>query len=114
MNRGNIRYFVSCLLFALAIISVCSCSHSGAGKLYDKDWIIGKTSSEVEERYGKSDICLDKTKTGDNYVETGCGYLTGQKLKGLFGTSTDEFLMIFFDADGVAYGIEEDYPRPGG
>ncbi len=80
MSRGNIGCFVSCLLLVLAIISVCSCSHNSAGKSYDKDWIIGKTSSEVEERYGKFDICLDKTKTGDNYVETGCGYLTGQKV----------------------------------
>ena len=92
----------------------CSCSINNKNDFYDKNWIVGKTSQEIEEQYGEFDICLNESKIGNNYFETGCGYLTKEKERGAFGTSSDEFLMIFFDANGVAYSIEEDYPRPGG
>lgn len=114
MNRRNKKFFVLCLIFVCCIVATCSCSMNKAKGSYDQDWIIGKTSQEIEDRYGKFDICLNEEKIEKNYFETGCGYLTKEQEKGAFGTSSDEFLMIFFDANGVAYRIEENYPRPGG
>ena len=109
----KIFIFAVILIVSFLIVGVFNSCNLQTSK-YDKDWIIGKTSSEIEDRYGSFDIYLNNEKYGNNYCETGCGYLTKNGEKGAFGLSTDEFIMIFFDENGVAYSIEENYPRPGG
>lgn len=99
------------LLCILSLLCLTSCSR------YDEDWIIGKTSSEIEEKYGTFDVRIGgdqmKNKEG-NYVSTCCGYLTREKQVGYLGTSPEEYFMIYFDKEGKAYRIEHPWYVPGG
>lgn len=110
------RLFAFMMVLIMGCLSMVSCSFDNAysSKNYNKEWMIGKTSSEIEIKYGEFDICLNEEKIGSNYCNTGCGYLTKKQENGVFGTKSDEFIMIYFDENGKAYKIVEDYPRPGG
>ena len=111
MNKITFRISVLLILLSFIIVTCCSC----VDEKYDKKWIIGKTSSEIEERYGKFDILLnDEKDENGNYINEGCGYLTKKARTGFLGTDPDEFLIIYFDENGVAYKIKENFPRPGG
>ena len=100
-------------MLILGTVYTSSCLSGLSARKYDKDWIIGKTSSEVEERYGKFDLCLNhKNNENGNYYSTGCGYMTKQHKS--TATMYDEFFMIYFDENGIAYKFKENYPRPGG
>ena len=82
---------------------------------FDKEWIIGKTSAEIEQKYGAFDISMMPLGEGDIlYRNCGCGYMTKRGVQGLLGTPTDEFFMIYFDSDGIACEIKENVARPGG
>lgn len=82
---------------------------------FDKEWIIGKTSAEIEQRYGIFDISMMPLGDGDVlYRNCGCGYLTKKGVQGLLGTPADEYFMIYFDSDGIACEIKENVARPGG
>lgn len=82
---------------------------------FDKEWIIGKTSAEIEQKYGAFDISMIPLDDGDVlYRNCGCGYMTKRGVQGLLGTPTDEFFMIYFDSDGIACEIKENVARPGG
>ena len=111
-KRLAIRIF--CFLLIGVTISLYACSSQIVAGKYDKDWIIGKTSSEIEERYGKFDLCNNSKQINEsgNYYNTRCGYMTKQWSP--YATAKDEFFMICFDEDGVAYEFKENYPRPGG
>lgn len=81
---------------------------------FDEDWIIGKNSSEIEEKYGKFDfLAVDKRSDGKIY-RGAAGYLTKEKHVGYLGTDPEEFYAIYFDSDGIAYKTEKNYMRPGG
>jgi len=112
----NKRLTISILCFLLigVIVSLSACSSQIVAGKYDKDWILGKTSSEIEERYGEFDLCNSSTQINENgnYYRTSCGYMTKQWSP--YATAKDEFFMICFDEDGVAYEFKENYPRPGG
>ena len=105
------------LLLLFGIVLLCACSTLPTlivARKYDKEWIIGKTSSEIQERYGEfelilCDLCVNED---GNYCKTGCGYMT--KKWSDIATAKDEFFMIYFDANGFAYEFKENYPRPGG
>ena len=81
---------------------------------YDKEWIIGKTSLEIEARYGEFDLCENIRSPDGLYRNSNCGYMTKEGKAGFFGTPPDKFLSIYFDSNGIAYKIKENYPRPGG
>lgn len=102
------------LLIALSLlltILFISC----AGKQYDEKWIIGKTYSEILDKYGEFDIYSYPERIIDGMCyNAGCGYLTKEGQPGFLGTPPDEFYMIYFDSNGLAYEVEEDVPRLGG
>ena len=76
---------------------------------YNEKWIIGKTSDEVQERFGEFDgsrsrhplkypeYCVD----GD-YKYAVCYYITKPSRVGYFGTDPEERFSIIFDEKGVA------------
>lgn len=114
MNKPIIRIYIFLILLGGVIGACCSCSFLTVAEKYDKEWIIGKTSSEIESQYGAFDIWLYEQKNEmGNYYNTSCGYLT-KKGKSSLASAEDEFLVICFDEDGIAYKIKENYPRPGG
>ena len=111
MNKITFRISVLLILLSFIIVTCCSC----VDEKYDKKWIIGKTSSEIEERYGKFDILLnDEKDENGNYINEGCGYLTKEGKHWPIASKWDEFLIIYFDENGVAFEIKENFPRPGG
>lgn len=98
--------FLSLIFCAMLILVSCTSLNK-----YDEDWIIGKTYYEVIEKYGDFDLQYSTDAQG---VNCACGYLTGTNLSNLWEELPDEFFMIYFDDDGVAYRVEKNVPRPGG
>ena len=79
----------------------------------DGKWIMGKTADEIEEKYGPFDIRQNREDDGEgNYIRA--GYKTKKERTGFFGTSPDEYYMIYFNAEGKAYLIDEAWYVPGG
>ena len=99
---------VICLFFGTEI------SRWFAALKFDEDWIIGKKSSEIEEKYGKFDIGMSNQTENGIIVDGKAGYLTKEKHVGYLGTDPEEFYAIYFDSDGIAYKTEKNYIRPGG
>ena len=109
MNR--FRKISLIIAFFLLISLFPSCS---ASQKYNENWIIGKTYSEIIERYGEFDICLAPSLLLDGECyNTGCGYLTKQP-NAPYDSVHDEFYMIYFDSYGLASSVKENYMRPGG
>ena len=92
---------------------------SGCG--YDEEWIIGKTSAEIQERYGtfyqvrvlpygdpievnEDTIC----KNAEGY------YLTKEERVGWLGTYPEEYFVIRFDENGIAIDCYEELGGKGG
>ena len=97
-------------LIVILIISLSSCSQK-----YDDKWILGKTSSEIEEKYGTFDyIYSDPDQIDGNYYNGGCAYLTKEEKVGYLGTDPAEYYMIYFDSEGKAYEIVKKWYVPGG
>lgn len=97
------------LLCVLSLLCLTACSR------FNENWIIGKTSTEIEEKYGAFDAAdPDKKNEEGNYVSARCGYLTREKQVGFLGTYPEEYFMIYFDKEGKAYDITHPWYVPGG
>ena len=87
-----------CLLFCMLFISFSACSQHS----YDEEWIIGKTSAEIEARYGMFD------RLGMEYHEDGmlysanAGYIISESTTGFFGRSTEKLFVVHFNGKGIA------------
>jgi len=99
---------VGALLLALALLmSLAGC----ARHRYDEGWILGKTSAEVEARYGPFAISgLDRDEDG-RYRSCLCGYVIKEKRVGALGTDPEILFVIHFNAEGIAV---ETKVAPGG
>ncbi len=100
------------LLLFLCALCLTSCSR------YDEDWIIGKTSSEIVEKYGEFDLCFGKTelRADGNYYNGACGYVTkiSRSILGMETYPSDEYYMIYFNEEGKAYKVEPSWYQKGG
>ena len=96
------------LLCALCLSCLTSCSR------YDEDWILGKTSSEIVEKYGEFDLCFGGTelRADGNYYDGACGYVTKEIDPEIY--PSDEYYMIYFDEEGKAYKVEPSWYQKGG
>lgn len=83
---------------------------------YNTEWIIGKTSSEIEKRYGIFDQAptSPEFQKDGNYISCRCGYTTKEEHVGFLGTDPTEYFVIYFDSEGKAYKVIEDWVVPGG
>ena len=104
----------------LSAVLVLSMTLSGMFLLscakYNADWIIGKTSSEIEDRYGTFDYIMSKSEKNSegNYCTTTCAYLVKEERVGFLGTDPAEYYAIYFDEEGKAKRIYEKWYVPGG
>jgi hypothetical protein len=105
---------ISIVCAALLLLSVM-CFTSCSIYRYNKDWIIGKTSAEIEKRYGNFTIYSAEpdTETGLFY-SCMCGYQTQRRRVGYLGTIPDKFYVIYFGNDGRAFDVDEEWYVPGG
>ncbi len=109
MNRCKRMCLVSVFLLMLVLPLLTACSR------YDEEWIIGKTSSEIEERYGSFDYIMENEQFPDGSESCRrCAYLIKKERVGFFGTDPTEYFLIVFDADGKAQSIESPWYVPGG
>ena len=105
MKIKNVITVVALLAVLLSLITLFSCSKDDAWK-YNEQWIKGKTYEEIIERYGEFDYIQNPGRVA--------GYRTKEAEKGFFGTSPEEFYMIYFDSEGYAVGTRHPAYRPGG
>lgn len=102
---------LSLRFMAVALILTLGLSLFGCGG-YDEDFVMGKTSQEIIERYGDFDY-LEYSDV-DGYSEEGGLYRnckTGYVTKTEKGEAV-EYFAISFDENGIAYKVEKNYTGP--
>lgn len=98
----NRLYLPPVLLVCLILVLISACTNHQ----YDEAWIIGKTSAEIEEQYGRFD------RLGKHYGEDGllhrtrAGYIIKESRVTALGKTTEELFVIHFDQDGIATSCE--------
>ena len=95
----NTKKIFSLLLVLSLLFLLTSCDRNP----YDSEWIIGKTSAEIEARYGNFYQCSMPASEGGLYKNCRCSLLLKERRKGFLGTEPAEVLAISFDENGVAY-----------
>ena len=70
-----------------------------------KDNVLGKTSAEVEEIYGKFDNAGMRRGDDGLFRSTRCSYIVIEKRVGFLGTTPPWVISIGFDSNGVAYRV---------
>lgn len=81
---------------------------------YDTEWIIGKTSAEIEERYGEFYQCSMPVSEDGLYRNCRCSLVIKERRVGFLGTDPAEVLSISFDENGIAYKTVEEIGDWGG
>ena len=115
MDKTEKIVFFSLIVIAilLLVIVVICCSPRLKPLKYDEDWIIGKTSIEIVNKYGEFDCELMPVSEDGFFKKCRCGYTIKEPQTGYLGTSPEILYFITFDKNGVAIECTEGY-RPGG
>ena len=110
LQKGaNMKRIVSVILSTVLCLTLFTgCSDSR----YDVDWIIGKTSAEIIDKYGEFD-CTYMWAGNVGLYRSKCGYTIKDPQRGFLGTSPEVLLFINFDENGIAVDCEKG-SRPGG
>ena len=97
-------------LFAVALLAVFKGPELYYRLKYREEKIIGMSSQEVVEKYGKFDrpALLEAPGLWKNCK---CGYRIKEAGVGLFGDwdVASEYFMIYFNEEGIAYKCEVEY-----
>ena len=93
-----------CILLAIALLgtivfAVGFAIHKYLHR-YDFDNFIGLTADQITKKYGEFDRCGFWPSTGE--YRTGV-YVIKPERVGFLGTYVEEYLVIYFDENGVAY-----------
>ena len=106
-----ISIFILCVLLSTVL--------SGCG--YDEEWIIGKTSVEIQEQYGTfyrvkllPDSRYVQADTEVLYTNAKGYYLIEEERVGWLGTYPEEYFVIRFDENGIAVDCYEELGGKGG
>ena len=113
MKKRKILLALLCLCFLLPLCL------SGCG--YDEEWIIGKTSVEIQEQYGTfyrvkllPDSRYVQADADVFYKNADCYYLIEEERVGWLGTYPEEYFVIRFDENGIAVDCYEELGGKGG
>ena len=106
----NIKKIFSLLLIFSLFFLFSSCVKN----TYDTEWIIGKTSAEIEARYGKFYQCSMPISEDGLYRNARCSLLIKERRVGFLGTDPAEVLAISFDENGFAWRTNEERGDWGG
>lgn len=98
------------LLLLSLLLLLCSCNKNP----YDTEWIIGKTSAEIEERYGAFYQCSMPVSEDGLYRNCRCSLVIKERRVEFLGTDPAEVLAISFDENGIAYKTFEELGDWGG
>ena len=104
-----------CLLFPLIIIIVSSTDCSMEYE-YDPDWIIGKTSAQIIEKYGEFDRAQGSPSQSDGlYRNCVCSYIIVPPRPAILDIGNPEvYFSIRFNEQGAADGCYEERGGLGG
>ena len=112
MQRYN-KCFAFIIIVAL-LSTLTSCAfyrHMDKTFLYDDGYILGKTSAEIQDKYGVFDLMEAEFNEDGLYCDGWCRYLTAKGINDidlymLIAPTYDEYYSIHFDENGVADKIE--------
>lgn len=104
------RYFYPFFALMLSLALLCACDKIP----YDTEWIIEKTSAEIETRYGEFYQCSMPQSEDGLYRSCRCSLVIKERRVGFLGTSPAEVLSISFDENGIAYRTSEELGDWGG
>jgi len=95
--KSRTLLFISLILCAVLVL-FSACTHQS----FDAEWIIGKTSAEIEERYGPFDrLGMEYQKDGLLY-NTDAGYVISESRTTWHGRTTETLFVVHFNEDGIA------------
>ena len=104
-----IKRITGLLLILVLLLSGCS-KHK-----YDIDWIIGKNSDEIVEKYGDFDtVSMPKSHIDGLYHNSSCSYVIKEKKVGYLGTTPEQLFTISFDENSFAKRCFEETGGKGG
>ena len=99
--KDNKRALVCFLVFCVSFLLFACSQYS-----YDEEWMIGKTSAEIEERYGKFDRREWDYREDGLLYGTDAGYIVKESQVSWFGKTTEELFVVRFNQEGVAISCE--------
>lgn len=88
------------LLLLLTLLSACSGKHYDAdniSQLYDRDWILGKSCAEIQEKYGD----FQREFVSDEGENLGAYYVNYEN-KGIDPSYIHDTYFVVFDDAGIA------------
>lgn len=110
MKSKAIRISVLIILLVILSISFTSCLSLRLNKkyAYDADWMIGKTSFQIQEKFGQFNYTSADRNEDGLYYNCECGYYTFRG-EGIFynGVIWQKYLILHFNEDGIVYKISE-------
>lgn len=106
------------LIFIVIVILLASLTSCSVNKFIDKSYmydskqIIGRSSEEIQSKYGIFDFTDVKLNEKGSYCDGWCGYLTANGINDidfymLIAPTYDEYYLIHFDKNGLADTIEK-------
>ena len=101
-------------IFSVVVIVVLLFVACSTDVEYDSKWIIGKTTEEIQEKYGE----FDRHDEGhiferDQKLHSSGSYLIKESRVGFMGTDPAVYYHIVF-VDGVAVSVDDNYYVRGG
>lgn len=107
----RIKTLIAILLTVTLMVCFSACSPSYE---YDPDWIIGKTSKEVVERYGQFDNTTMLPHEDGLYYSSICSYIIVEARVRFLGTTPPQLFSIGFNSKGIAHRCFEETGGKGG
>ena len=114
MQRYN-KCFAFIIIVAL-LSTLTSCAfyrHMDKTFLYDDGYILGKTSAEIQDKYGKFDYAWASLNEDGLHCDGWCSYITAKCVNDIdlymfiAPINYDEHYSIHFDEKGIADKIEK-------
>ena len=97
-----IRRIISLCLVVFTLLTLVSCESDW---MYDKDWIKGKNSEQIQARYGKFDGHPQDIPDDGLYRDCICVYFLQIDKQTWDETLPNEKLYIVFDSKGIAQKV---------
>ncbi len=92
------RLALVCLLVLCVAVLLSACTQHP----YDEEWVIGKTSAEIEEKYGKFDRREWDYREDGLLYGTDAGYILKESRVFWFGKTMEELFVVRFNQEGIA------------
>ena len=112
IKRRSKTFTVIAIVILLSMLTSCTFyKFVDKSYIYDSEYIIGKTSAEIQNKYGAFDLTEAELNEDGLYCDGWCRYLTAKGINDidlymLIAPTCDEYYSIHFDENGVADKIE--------